>query len=397
MNIAYLTNHKISLSSSASTVHVTQIARGLLDRGHVLYTNLMNESAQFIKLSPRHFLLAGPSIDAFYIRIHGTGRTDELTMLRKANPTAPCIWEINAPVEELRALDIPEEELRRRILRRKRLAKMVSVALCVSAEMEQYAREELGIQRTFVVPNGSDPAMFNRAKRDQDLYGTSKFKVIWAGSPTCPWQGLHIIEKVAKRLKHIDPDVLVIATANGDSSENMLYVGQIPYHTMPVYMASADVGLCIYEPIDFYQCFYFSPLKLYDYMAIALPVIGSNMGQIKAVLEENKNGLLVGRSTDSIIDNILHLKHNQDLAKQMGYRGRRAVINQHNWQRIVGQSEAILLQAAAEADSTGRSGNGSKKNHRVSEAINMHVSRAALIFFITTRFLKGLFSKLRRN
>ncbi|MDY6986994.1 MAG: glycosyltransferase [Thermodesulfobacteriota bacterium] len=390
MNIAYLTNHRTSLSTPASTVHVSQIAKGLLGRGHVLYTNLMNESARFIRLSPRGFLLAGQRIDLFYIRIHGTGDTDELTMLRKANPTAPCVWEINAPLEELRKFGIPEEDVRKKTRQRKRLAKMVNAAICVSAEMEQYAREELAIQRTFVVPNGSDPAMFNPAKRDPNLYGTSKFKVIWAGSAAYPWQGLHIVKKVAKRLKHIDPDILVIATANGNSSENMFYIGKIPYHTMPVHMASADVGLCIYEHIDFYHTFFFSPLKLYDYMASALPVIGSNVGQIGAVLENYQNGLLTDTSVDSIVDNVLQLKRNQDLAQKMGFKGRQAIIDQHNWNSVVRQYESILLQAIGECNACAVHSSSVTQRSRRSEAIKLRLSQMTLLFFLIVRFLKRL-------
>jgi len=394
MNIAYLTNHITSLSSPSSTVHVSQVANGLFNRGHVLYTNLMNESNRFTKLSPRRFLLAGHRIDLFYVRIHGLPDTDELTMLRKANVTAPCVWEINAPVEELRRSGVSEEEIYKKTRHRKKLAKMVSAAICVSTEMEQYAKEQLEIQKTFVVPNGSDPAMFNPAKSDPNLYGTSKFKVIWSGSPTYPWQGLQVVERVAKRLKEIDKDILMIVTANGESSENMLYIGQIPYHTMPVYMASADVGLCIYEHIDFYHTFFFSPLKLYDYMASGLPVIGSDVGQIKAVVKDHHNGLLTDTSVDSIIKSILHLKRDRALAQEMGFRGREAVIAKYNWNSVVQKYESILLKTLRDYNTCPVPNRAVSPRSRRSKAIKVRVSQMALLFFLTVRFLGRLISKV---
>jgi glycosyltransferase involved in cell wall biosynthesis len=39
--------------------------------------------------------------------------------------------------------------------------------------------------------------------------------------------------------------------------------------------------------------FYFSPLKIYEYMAAGLPVIASDIGQISELIEDKVNGLLV--------------------------------------------------------------------------------------------------------
>lgn len=114
---------------------------------------------------------------------------------------------------------------------------------------------------------------------------------------------------------------------------------------MPRYIASADVGLCIYEDIDFYTQFYFSPLKLYDYMACGIPVIGTNVGQIRSVIEEQNNGLLTDNTIDDIINKIIFLKNNPALANEMGLRGRKAVLDKYNWENTVLQTESILLEA----------------------------------------------------
>lgn len=325
-------------------VHVSQVANQFLNRGHTLYSNLLSESNRFIKLTKGDFFSRGSEIDVFYVRIHGSAWNDELTLYREANLNAPCVWELNAPLEELlRKPGISEKNLSKLNKRRKELAQMVDAAICVSNEMEEYARNKLKIKKTFLVPNGSDPKHFAPDKKSINIYDKSKFIVLWSGSPEYTWQGLEIVQKLSEKLKKIDRDILVAVTAEGKSDENTRYLGRIPYSEIPIYMASANVGLCIYKNIDFYKKFFFSPLKLFDYMASGLSVIGSNVGQIKLVIEENKNGLLTDTSVDDLIEKILYLKANNELASKMGARGREAVVKRYNWGRVVLQIEEILF------------------------------------------------------
>ncbi len=189
MNIAFLTNIATSPDKPGGHIHVTQVANNLLQRGHTLYSNISNESDRFVKLSEEEFYICGGEIEAFYIRLHGSPNNDELTRFRAANPAAPCIWEINAPLEELRTHGASEEVIQEKNKRRKDFAKMVDAAVCVSSEMEEYARDFLGIKKTFVVQNGSDPVMFTPEKRENRLYGKAAFTVLWSGSPEYSWQG----------------------------------------------------------------------------------------------------------------------------------------------------------------------------------------------------------------
>lgn len=345
MKIAYLTNIVTNSRDAGGNVHASQVASGLLQRGHELYTNLERESGGFIKLKGTEFFGKGKAIEAFYIRIHGDPGNDGLTLYRTANRKAPCIWEINGPLEEMRTRGTVESLLKKYNAVRKALGGMVDAAICVSSEMEQYARSFLGIKRTFVLPNGSDVRLFSPERREQGLYEAGKFKVIWTGSAEYAWQGLHIVREVAERLRRRDEDILFLVTAEGDSTGNLRYLGRIPYVQMPRYIASADAGLCIYEDIRFYEKFYFSPLKLYDYMACGLPVIGNDVGQIKQVIEENGNGLLTDNAVDSVIDKIVFLKSNRRLALEMGARGRTAATEKYNWDNVVVRTEDILNHA----------------------------------------------------
>ena len=336
-----------SISGASGVVHVSQVAAHLRKRGHQLYTNLSFESPGLTYFSLADFIRRAHELDLFYVRIQGVPFNDQLTVLRHTNYKAPCIWEVNAPLEEMRLRGISDNRLVKFNQQRKSLARLVDGAICVSEEMARYAKQDLKIENCLVIPNGSDPELFSMVKKSPSPFKSNQFIVLWAGSPKYSWQGLDIVQKVARRIQSTEPDILFAVTADGKSHGNMLYLGRIPYDEMPGYMAAADVGLCIYEPIDFYKEFFFSPLKLYDYMACGLPVIGTGVGQIKDVFEQVGNGLLTDNSIKDLIEKILFLKRNRQQAGDMGRKGRQAVEEVYNWARIAEKSERFMEQTRA--------------------------------------------------
>jgi glycosyltransferase involved in cell wall biosynthesis len=345
MDIAYLTNVSIRSDAAGGNIHVARVAEGLARRGHRILTNLPDEPEIYGgRIGGTGRKAVRP--EAFCIRIDGWPERDTLTLYRRINRKAPCIWEVNAPVEELRTQNAPEERIARLNRRRRILARLVDAAVCVSEEMEGYARAFLGLDRTYVVPNGSDPHAFSPDRRDPSLFGDGRFKAIWCGSVEYRWQGINLVRRVAERLREVDREILLLATAEGPSTENLRCLGRIPYSEMPRYIASADVGLCLYEEVDFYPGFYFSPLKLFDYMACGLPIVGSDVGQIRRVLAESGGGILTGTDVDGVVDALRLLKRDRRLRQDMGGRGREAVIARYNWDAVASRTEEILEETA---------------------------------------------------
>lgn len=338
MNIAYLTNMLSKPTDSGGNIHVMQVADHLLAKGHRLYTNLQHEREDFVKFDPNDLDKLGAEIDVFYIRIHGHHKNDELTKLRHSNPSAPCIWEINAPLEELMVNGVSLAEFQKLDQVRKDFAKLVDGAICVSHEMEDYAISQLGIPFTACVPNGSDLEKFKYRPENRE---SDSFKVIWVGSPKFPWQGYNTVKKAAEITYGKDSSIKFIVTAEGESTPNVEFVGHVPYQDLPTLMATADVGLCIYEEISFYKEFFFSPLKMYDYMASGLPIIGTNLGQIRKVVQETKNGLLVN-NIDELVQSILHMKSHPELSVTYGTRSRAAAETYYNWERVSSEVERFL-------------------------------------------------------
>ncbi|MFO0980685.1 MAG: glycosyltransferase [Planctomycetota bacterium] len=346
MRIAYLQNTPTTRIGAGAAVHVAQVANRLLARGHTLFSNLQGEGDHLLQLAAADWPARGREIDAYYVRIHGTKSNDRFTLARRANPQAPCVWEVNAPLDERRLSGVGGLRLWRHKRRRRMLARLVTGAICISDEMQDYARRELEIANTVVVPNGSDPDVFSPARRDPSLYPEGKLVVIWAGSSEYPWQGLPLVEELASHLA-AEPDLHFVVTAAGRSRANLTYLGALPYHAMPVHLASADIGLCVYQPITFYPRFYFSPLKLYDYMASGLAVIGTQAGQVGDVLRTERCGLTTDGSLADVSAKLQQLNVQRRSIAELGARGRAAVVRHYHWDRVVDQIEQFLQSLLA--------------------------------------------------
>src|SRR5262249_52500974 len=68
------------------------------------------------------------------------------------------------------------------------------------------------------------------------------------------------------------------------------FTGAVAPGEIPGLLASMDVAFAPYPPL---ANFYFSPLKVYEYMAAGLPVVASRLGQLQSLIEPEVDGLLV--------------------------------------------------------------------------------------------------------
>jgi len=76
------------------------------------------------------------------------------------------------------------------------------------------------------------------------------------------------------------------------------------------------------------------PIKIFEYMAAGLPIVCSNMGFVKAIIEQVQCGLLAEPGNpEAHAVALLHLLEHPEEARKMGENGRRAVLEEYNWER----------------------------------------------------------------
>ena len=374
LNIGYLYGYRSVPPRDGGSIHVFNVVRGWREAGCTVHA-LEPETNPDCVVHPANaeglatFL---GSIDVLCVRLDGRPLKDDpirLQCLQRFAPN-PIVWEINAPEDESMAefsLPRPREwRLALRQILRKRLwqlrahrervcrrkyARSVHAAVCVSSALARYASSDLGIRRCEVVPNGSNPEMFaSSGGATGDPFRTldGSFKVFYSGDFRWPWQGFDLIRELAARALRDDRKIVFVVLNNspsriGEVPSNIRVFDRVAYGEVPAYLAAADACLCIYRPFTWSRHgFYLSPLKLYDYMAAGKPIVASRLGQIAEVIEDGKDGLLAGEDVDELYQKLAWCHDHPALARRLGESARAKVAGFYNWRRVADTMRSVF-------------------------------------------------------
>src|SRR5262249_4365696 len=125
---------------------------------------------------------------------------------------------------------------------------------------------------------------------------------------------------------------LEAAVAARGLSEAVVFTGAVAPHQIPGLLASMDVAVAPYPKL---ANFYFSPLKVYEYMAAGLPIVASRIGQLAELLRHEETGLLCPPGDSRALAAALERLH-RDLAlrKRLGAAARATAFEKHTWDAV---------------------------------------------------------------
>ncbi|MCK5664457.1 MAG: glycosyltransferase, partial [Thiotrichaceae bacterium] len=83
-------------------------------------------------------------------------------------------------------------------------------------------------------------------------------------------------------------------------------------------------------------------MKLFEYMACMRPVVTSNHGQMKEVINDGVNGLLCTNDAGDILEKLVLLKDDFELAATIGRNGWECVQQELSWQSNVEKTLALF-------------------------------------------------------
>ena len=90
------------------------------------------------------------------------------------------------------------------------------------------------------------------------------------------------------------PELASVKTAAA-GLDNVLFAGPVPHERMPACLAASDIGVAPFD-LDAHKPltlgFYWSPLKIFEYMAAGLPVVAPAADRIPTLVEGGVEGLL---------------------------------------------------------------------------------------------------------
>lgn len=200
--------------------------------------------------------------------------------------------------------------------------------------------------RVRVIPNGVDLALFRRAGRERvraALGLAGKTVVGFAGSLK-PWHGVLdlvaafacLTGRVHLLLVGEGPEAPAVATAAArlGLQGRLTMTGAVPHSCVPDYLSAMDIGVA---PYLLQERFYFSPLKLAEYMAAGLPVVASDQGDLAAML--GGAGLLVPPGdTPRLAGTLKHLVGDEPARRRLG-NAARVRAGALSWKRVAWRVE----------------------------------------------------------
>jgi glycosyltransferase involved in cell wall biosynthesis len=105
---------------------------------------------------------------------------------------------------------------------------------------------------------------------------------------------------------------------------------------MPSILNQFDIALAPYPALD--HAFYFSPLKLFEYMACGLPVVAADLGQISDVVTHRKTGMLYSAGNlEGLVAQCEALLQSVKLRHSLGAAAAALVAREHTWPRNADQ------------------------------------------------------------
>jgi glycosyltransferase involved in cell wall biosynthesis len=374
----YVASDQVVPGSTGGSVHVLEVARGLAARGHELHAVVHRAPGapdheerdgvrwHRIAWSPDHRLLrwrARATVERIAREVRPRAVIERYYNFGGEGVWAaralgvPSLLEVNSPVIDhpgsLKA--VLDAALLVRPLRRYR-ERLVRQAAALVAPLPEIV-PDFARAKTETVTWGANVLAFSPERRNekarQELgIPRGALAVLFSGSFR-PWHGVHVFEAAARRLQGRD-DVFFLLAGGARAAAGAGYrgrhLGRVPYERMPELVAACDVGVAPYDTSRLRQLalgFYWSPLKIFEYMAAGLPTLTIPRFPLTEIVRDGQEGLHF-READpaALAQGIERLAAAPELRRELGRSARERVVARYSWQKHCEQLEAVLQRIA---------------------------------------------------
>lgn len=212
-------------------------------------------------------------------------------------------------------------------------------------------------EKIILAPVGADLDKFNPsipADGVKKKYGINGPLVLYVGQ-LHGGQYAHLFIESAGKVLQSFPDASFMIVGDGWRAAglreyaqrlkqaNIIFTGAVSHTEVPRYIAAADICVACFEDDDVARCK--SPLKIAEYLACGKPVVASNVGEVRRMI--NGCGILVeAGSAQSLAEGVILLLQNNELRTKISTTARRQAEKMHNWAMTANNILKIYRQAA---------------------------------------------------
>jgi glycosyltransferase involved in cell wall biosynthesis len=331
-----------------SAIHTHAMPQPISGSGPVRERELLAVNGILRKMLAEH----GP-FDLIYER-HSLWAYAAMEFARQSS--TPGILEVNAPL-------IDEQLAHRRLhslpsarWSAERAFHAAEHIVVVSAAVADYvAGFGVSRSRVEVVPNGVRVERFEPRPQPQ-VRDSNSFTIGFLGTLR-PWHGvsdlisafgrMHTKKPLASHSLRIVGDgpqrqalQQQVATFPAEIRTAIEFVGTVAYEQVPRELAKMDAAVAPYASDQ--DC-YFSPIKLFEYMAAGVPVVAARTGQLTEIISHGENGLLYSPGdVDALAAALCELHDDVAQRDRLAQAARRDVEQRHTWRQRVDQILSLI-------------------------------------------------------
>jgi glycosyltransferase involved in cell wall biosynthesis len=123
------------------------------------------------------------------------------------------------------------------------------------------------------------------------------------------------------------------------------WLGRLPHGDVPRLLAAADVAVAPYPELP---GFGFSPLKLYEYLGAGIPVVASDIGQVRTALDSGRWGSLVAPGDPTALAvGIRAVLADPASARSRAEAARAMALREHSWRARATRITELLADLEA--------------------------------------------------
>lgn len=253
------------------------------------------------------------------------------------------------------------------------ILRYASLIVVVSQELKtELINRNIKSTKIIVYPNGVDTQLCNSQRFTTESLALRtnleiKKKTVFGFVGTFNyWHGINVIQHMIQQLKNEDVHFIVIGDGplctsftkfiKDNHIDHLVTAPGLLAHEQALhYLNACDVFLCPTQKNQDNTQFFGSPTKLFEYMSLAKPIIASDIGQIKEIIQpaltlatmshhqSNAVGFLIDSdSPENFVACARYiLSCDQKLLKIIGDNARKKVLKQYTWKQHV---EHIIKQ-----------------------------------------------------
>jgi glycosyltransferase involved in cell wall biosynthesis len=263
------------------------------------------------------------------------------------------VLEVNAPLVDEAARYRGLQDVATWRARERSMLSAADALVAVSPSVRAHAiRCGVAPDRALVIHNGVDLEPFESMNGElvRQRYELGNARVVGFAGSLKAWHGVDLLLRAAARL---DRDVRVLIVGDGPErprlealagelgiADRVVFTGAVAHHAIPDHLAAMTVAAAPYRG---QSDFYFSPLKIAEYLAAGLPVVASEQGDLARLV--GKAGLMVSPDDPVALAEALNtVLADPERRRAMHFAARRHAAGL-TWDAAAAQVEVALMSA----------------------------------------------------